>query len=156
LKNGREEEVNNSTPDTNLFSKKTLNAAPKIFKSHRPQVQKPRKKRKDAKNDIKFKLSVEDKKLLKLKAIDHRMPLTRFASFVVKKDLVLDKEYDDYEYEKDGEFVHVELQEDYFEMLKYLAAEWNLSYRMSAHRIIKEYLNREYNDVSINEWRHVT
>lgn len=130
-----------------LFERKTVKAAPKIFKSNRPEIKK-RKQRFDKLHDIKFKLSIEDKKLLKLKALDHRLSLTKFCSHIVKKDLIFEREYGYYSYDNEGDFVHVALEGDYFEMLKALAVEWNTSYRKAVHRIIKEYINREFGGVT--------
>lgn len=132
-----------------LFGRKTVKAAPKIFKSNRPEVKKVRKERKDKQHDVKFKLSIKDKKLLKLKALNHRMSITRFASKVVQRDLILARDYGNYEYDNNGEFIHVALTGDYFEMLKTLAVEWNIPYRKAVHRIVKDYLNREYGGVTI-------
>ncbi|HHW36845.1 MAG TPA: hypothetical protein GXX18_06330 [Bacillales bacterium] len=132
-----------------IFGRKTLKAAPKIFKSNRPQLKNIRKERSDKKYDIKFKLSINDKKLLKLKALEHQLSLTAYCSQIVKKDLILNRDYDNYVYDNDGIFVHASLERDYFEMLKTIAAEWNLSYRKAVHRIIKEYLNHEFNGITI-------
>ncbi|MED4353555.1 hypothetical protein P9265_14660 [Schinkia azotoformans] len=136
--------------DETLFGRKTLKAAPKIFKNNRPEIKKVRKERKDKQHDIKFRLSLNDKKLLKLKAMNQKMSVTKFASLVVKKDLILDREYSDYEYDNEGIFVHASLEGDYFEMLKTLAIEWNMPYRKVVHRIIKEYLAREYGGLTIH------
>lgn len=132
-----------------FFGRKTLKAAPKIFKSNRPEVKKVRKERKDKQHDTKFKLSVKDKKLLKLKANSHRMSLTKFCSYIVKKDLIQERDYDIYDYDNNGEYIHTSLEGDYYEMLKTLEIEWDMPKRRVVHRIIKEYLAREYNGVTI-------
>lgn len=136
--------------DETLFGRKTLKAAPKIFKNNRPENKKIRKERKDKQHDTKFKLSVEDKKLLKIKANTYRMSLTKFCSYIVKKDLVLERDYDTYEYDKNGEYIHTSLEGDYYEMLKTLEIEWNMPKRRVVHRIIKEYLAREYGRLTIH------
>ena len=111
--------------------------------------QKPRKKRSDAKHDIKLKLSSSDKKILKLKAADHNLSLTAFNSMIVKKELLNDWEYDLFDYDNNGQFVHVMLEKDFFEMIKTLSIEWDISIRKVAHRIIKNYIFRSKGGIKI-------
>lgn len=138
---------NNST----IFGRETKPIKPKNFtsKNHSP---KPRKKRSDAKRDIKFRLSPEDRKTLKLHAMDHRLSLTAFSSMVVKQDLIREKEYKNFDYDNDGHFVHVRLESDYFEMVKTLSIEWDLPYRKVVHRMIMDYIWRANGGISISSW----
>lgn len=132
-----------------IFGRKTAALKPKIITQSNNQIKPKRKKRSDAKHDIKFKLSADDKKLLRLKAMDHNLSLTAFASLIVKNDLLRNREYQKFEYDNNGFFIHVVLEHDYFEMVKTLSVEWDLSYRRVVHRIVKDYLWRSSGGVSI-------
>lgn len=125
----------------NIFGRKTVAAKPKNLPKYKSQ--KPRKTRSDKKHDIKFRLSSDDKKLLKLRSMDHQLSLTAFASLLVKNDLIKRKEYQKFSYDKNGHFIHVTLENDYFEMVKILSADWDLPYRKVVHRIIKQYLETQ-------------
>lgn len=135
-----------------IFGRKPATAKPKHF-APKKRDPKPRKKRSDAKHDIKFRLSPEDKKFLKLQAMDHKMSLTAFASFVVKRELIRDKDYDVYNYDNDGQFVHVMLDNNCFEMVKTLSIDWDLPYRKVVHRMIKDYIFISSGGVSISSWQ---
>ncbi|MBS4200262.1 hypothetical protein KHA93_11535 [Bacillus sp. FJAT-49732] len=137
-----------------LFGRKTLPVRPKAIKQNFNQEQpKKRKKRSDAKKDIKFKLSNEDKKSLQRKAMNHMLSLTAFASLIVENDLLRDKEYQDYEYDNNGEFVHVVLKEGDFNNIQSLSIEWGISKRRVVHRIVKEYLWIVSGGYTINTYR---
>lgn len=134
-----------------LFERKTIAAKPK-FNSSKTPTKKPRKTRSDKKHDIKFKLSKEDKQLLKLKAMDHRMSLTAYTTQIVKHELIRDQEFEYQEYPREGSFVHVVLENDFFEMVKTLSVEWDLSFRKTAHRIMMNYIDRQRGP-KIDYWR---
>lgn len=135
---------------TNIFGRKQTKIAPKPIKPTQPPKQ--RKKRSDTKKDIKFRLSAHDKTLLQLRAKDAGLSLTEFCSQVVKTDLLLEREYKNYEYDNNGKFVHCLLELHYHEMAVTLHIEWDLPLRKVAHRIIKEYLNREFGRVEISSY----
>lgn len=138
--------------DTNIiFGRKTQAARPKHFTPD-PSSKKARKKRSDAKHDIKFKLSLGDKKALQLKSLDHQMPLTSFVSFVIKNELARNNQYDDFLYDNTGAFVHVVLEKDYYEMIKTLSVEWGMPYRRVVHRMIKQYL-QSISGITIKSYR---
>lgn len=132
-----------------LFGRKSVAVRPKIIKGNINQEPKKRKKRSDAKSDIKFKLSADEKKVLQIKAMNHRLSLTAFVSLVVSNDLLLKKEYKQHEYDNEGEFVHVVLDQDDFNQIQSLKIEWSMSYRKVVHRIIKEYLWKEKYGITI-------
>ncbi|KIL74342.1 hypothetical protein [Bacillus badius] len=100
-----------------------------------------RKKRSDAKHDVKFKLSLEDKKKLHYKAMDENLSITALSSLTVKRELIRENFYEDVEYENDGVFVHATFETSYYEMLKTLSVEMNMPIRRVVHRIIKNYLD---------------
>lgn len=131
-----------------IFGRDQKTAKPKHF-APKKSIPGPRKKRSDAKHDIKFRLSPSDKKFLKLRAMDHNLSLTAFTSFIIKSELIRDNVYDNYEYENDGQFVHVMLDKNCFEMLKTLSVDWNLSFRRAAHQIIKDYIFKASGGVKI-------
>lgn len=139
-----------------IFGTKTAAVAPKIIapKPEKKTDPKPRKKRSDAKQDIKFKLSQEDKKFIKLHAMDHGLSLTAFASQVVKKELLRDRDYEPFEYDDGGQFVHVMLEQDFFEMVKTLSLDWDLPFRKVVHRIIKDYIWRANGGVKITHYNN--
>lgn len=133
-----------------IFGRTTVAATPKkIMTTSNP---KSRKKRSDAKHDIKIRLSPDDKKTLKLHAMDHELSLTAFASLVVKKDLLLDRDYSSYLYDHSGSYIHIVLEKDFFEMIKTLSLNWDMPYRRVVHRIIKEYLWRSAGGIKITTY----
>lgn len=124
-----------------IFGSKRPAAAPKIIINQ--STKKIRKKRSDAKKDVKFKLSLEDKKILQYEAMKHNLSLTAFCSMIAKHEIDKPYDYDDYYYDDNGEFVHAELEQDYFGEVQRLKIEWNMpSYRKVVHRLIKGYLDR--------------
>ncbi|MEQ6377113.1 hypothetical protein RZN22_09650 [Bacillaceae bacterium S4-13-58] len=137
--------------ESTLFERPTVAVKPKIYTQKTP-TKKTRKTRSDKKHDIKLKLSKEDKQLLKLKAMDHHMSITAFASQVVKQELIREQDSEDKEYPKDGSFVHVVLENGFFEMVKTLSTEWDLSYRKTTHRVVKHYIDRQLGP-KIKDWR---
>lgn len=132
-----------------IFGRKTVPVKPKII-NQKSTVSKPRKKRSDAKHDIKFKLSSSDKKVLKLKAMDHQLSLTAFASMVVQSEMFKENDYENHEYDNYGEFIHVVLEEDFFKMIQRRSVEWGMPYRRVVHRIVKEYLERSNTGITIH------
>lgn len=127
-----------------IFGTKARATAPKFFTKKTPKKSdpKPRKKRSDAKHDIKFKLSPGDKKTLQLVAMDHGMSLTAFASHIVKMDLSRSKDYGFYHYDHSGQFVHVVLESDFFKVVQTLHINWQIPMRHVVHRIVKSYIDR--------------
>lgn len=135
-----------------IFGREIKTAKPKHF-APKKRDPKPRKKRIDAKHDIKFRLSPEDKKFLKFQAMDHDLSLTAFTSFIIKRELVQDNDFDNYDYDNEGQFVHVMLDKNCFEMIKTLSVEWDLSLRRAAHRMIKDHICRSSGGVKIIDYR---
>lgn len=118
------------------------------------EQKKDRKKRSDAKKDIKFKLSVEDRKKLKSGALDHRVSLTTFGSMIVETELKQQpKSYPQYHYDHSGKFVHVMLDQETFKIVQKLSIEWDCNYRQVAHRIIKDYIKDVYDGLKIVDYR---
>lgn len=131
--------------DKTLFESKVAPAAPKPVKNKSGQ----RKTRSDKKKDIKPMIAPEDKKKLQLRAIDSGLSLTEFCSNVVKDYLNKGIEFNDYDYPFEGKPIHVLLEEEYFKLVELLHVEWDLPRRQVVHRIIKEFLTREFGGFEI-------
>lgn len=98
----------------------------------------------DKKHNIKFKVLPDEKKQLKLKAIEQGKSLTDFCSEVVKKYTGEKVVIGDFEYpHKEGVFINVLLDDIFFARIEKLYAEWDMSRRQVTHRFIKEFLRRE-------------
>lgn len=135
-----------------IFGNKMTPVAPKnhVVQQHDLEEKKQRKKRSDAKQDIKFKLSLEDRQKLKSKAIDHKVSLTAIASMIVETELKQQpKIYENYHYDHSGKFVHVMIDQDSFKLVQRLSVEWDCNYRQVAHRIVKDYLKDVHYGVRI-------
>jgi hypothetical protein len=122
-----------------LFERKTVAVRPKPIK-----ISSPYKQRIDKKHNIKFKVLLSERKQLKLRAKEQGKSLTDFCSEIVrkylgKKDLIGEFEYP----HKEGVFVNVLLEDEFFNNIEELYVEWDTSRRQATHRLIKEYLSRE-------------
>jgi hypothetical protein len=93
------------------------------------------------KHDIKFAVTVDDKRKLMLMAFDADLSLTQFCSQLVRKELVRYRMYSKLAYPTNGVLIHVKLEEDYFKMVQTLAVQWLLPYRQVVHRLVANYLN---------------
>jgi len=116
-----------------------------VFESERK-----RKKRNDAKTDIKVSVSLEQKKALRILGFCENLSITQYASKLVKEGV--SKEFIQYAprtyYSKDFEFVHVKLEPPVYEKLVHLSADWNCSVRKAAHRILINIL-KDQREISI-------
>lgn len=121
----------------------------------KPPATKQRKKRSDAKNDIKFKLSASEKKQLKLLAADKRLSLTAFASEVIREALRGPGDQEPVEYNHSGQFIHAVLEDEFSDQVHLLSIEWDIPRRHVAHRIVKNYLAASVNDIKIMNYRRV-
>jgi hypothetical protein len=125
-----------------IFGRKSVAVKPKLIQETTIQLvsKKERKKRSDAKKDIKFKITVEEKKTLQLRALHHKMSFPEFLNTLVKQELRLTKNYESYPYDNDGVYVRVKLEDEYVEDIKRLTIEWQIPNLKVVHRIVKEYL----------------
>jgi hypothetical protein len=139
-----------------IFGAKTSALKPRYEKEKKTEP-KPRKERKDKKNDIKAYMSLEDYKFLKRQARDHKMSLTAHCSLIVKSELTNETYFDECQYEKGEKLIHVTLEKDYLEIFDHISLEkWNgLSRRKTAYRILKNYVSRfshgRYRIINYNE-----
>lgn len=122
---------NNLNP---MFSKTSIKN--KQYTTAKPP--KSRKKRCDAKRDIKVCVSSIEKKELKIRALSLAPSITNYTSALVEEGL--SRGYINFlperKYSNEKEFVHVKLPKEQYEKLILLAAEWNCSIRRAAHRIL--------------------
>lgn len=132
-----------------IFQNKVRAAKPKSYRDKSGQ-HKERKKRSDALKDIKFKLSNTDKNALQLLAIEHDVSLTAIASMIVKQEMYKISSLFAYEYDHNGEFVHVTLNNDDFKTVRLLGSELGLNIRQTVHRIVMNHISV---DVIINDYR---
>lgn len=113
-----------------------------------------RKKRSDAKRDIKVKLSFEEKKMLQRLAVGKEIEVTAMASIIIEKQLSdLQRDFKDYEYEKNGVFVHVLLDDEHFKIIQNLSIEWGFSVRKTAFKLMKNYLATLSGGFIIHDYR---
>lgn len=99
----------------------------------------------DKKHNIKCRVLPDEKKQLKLKAIEQGKSLTDFCSEVIKKYHGEKVAIGDFEYpHKEGVLINVLLEDRFFARNEKLYVEWDMSKRQVVHQIIKEYLNREF------------
>lgn len=112
-----------------------------------------RKKRSDAKHDIKVLVTIEDKKQLQHMAKNNGKVLTEFASEIVGKQLEnLDQDFVNYDYE-DGDFIHVLLNGEHFKMIQNLSIEWGLSIRKTAYKLLKNHIASISGGFIIHDYR---
>lgn len=125
-----------------MFSKK-LPATKPVSTS----TKKDRKKRSDAKKDIKVPVSPSEKKILRVMSYHQTgtPSITQLASSLVKTGLELSyiKFAPSANYPKEKEFIHVKLTQEEFKVLLELSVEWNCSLRKAAHRILLTLLQEE-------------
>ncbi|MEK4132032.1 hypothetical protein NYE67_20670 [Solibacillus sp. FSL W8-0474] len=113
-----------------------------------------RKKRSDAKRDIKVKLSEMEKKILQRLAMKRGIELTAMASEIVESQLMdLEQDFINYEYDENGKFVHVLLNEEYFEVIQNLSIEWDISIRKTAFKLIKNHITKVSGGFVIHDYR---
>lgn len=104
---------------------------------------KKRKKRSDAKRNIKFPLQHKDKRDLEWKALEHNLKITPFASMIAEEEISSNHNFGQYEYDDSGELINLWLSESAFKEIQRLRVEWNASsYREVAFRVVKGYLER--------------
>lgn len=125
-----------------MFTKKVP-----VVKSEPKTVKKTRKKRSDAKKDIKVPVSPNEKKLLKMMAFQKTgtPSITQLSSSLVKEGLELSyiKFAPAAKYPQQKDFIHVRLSQADFKALLELSIEWNCSIRKAAHRILLTILQEE-------------
>ena len=121
------------------------NLNPMFSKSVVLQSERKRKKRNDAKTDIKVSVSSEQKKALRILGFCEKLSITQYASKLVKEGV--SKEYIQFaprtHYSKDYEFVHVKLEQPVYEKLVHLSVDWNCSVRKATHRVLINILKEQ-------------
>ncbi|WP_019156854.1 hypothetical protein [Robertmurraya massiliosenegalensis] len=104
----------------------------------------PRKKRSDAKNDIKIPLSLEQRQILKKLAKTRGLSMTTYCSEVLALYLRRKTEYRRVEYSPtDKKSVHAKLHQPDYDVLFEYSVKWDCSLRQAAHRIITTVLKVE-------------
>lgn len=121
------------------------NLNPMFSKTIVLESDKKRKKRNDAKTDIKVSVSIEQKKALRILGFCENLSVTQYASKLVIEGVV--KDYIQFaprtHYARDFEFVHVKLEQSVYERLLRLSVEWNCSVRRAAHRVLINILKEQ-------------
>jgi hypothetical protein len=104
-----------------------------------------RKKRSDAKKDIKVPVTLEQKRGLKLIGYNKQLSITEYASQLVGE--ALNRSYikfcPAFSYPKNSQFVHVKLSQEQHQKVVQLSAYWNCSIRQAAHRILINQFHEE-------------
>lgn len=117
-----------------------------VLKDQRSNVRKQsfskRKKRSDAKFDIRVYFTLEEKQRLKLLAIQRNMALTPFCSDLLKQELIRNNDYEPVEHQTSGKPVEIKLEKEFNNLIMDYCIEWDCSKRKAAHRILKNVLYR--------------
>jgi flavin-dependent dehydrogenase len=121
------------------------NVSKDIKRDVRKQGVSKRKKRSDAKYDIRVYFTLEEKQRLKLLAIQGNMALTPFCSQLLKRELIRNNNYDVVEHQTSGKPVEIKLEKEFNDLLMDYCIEWDCSKRKAAHRILKSVLYRGVN-----------
>ena len=123
------------------------NGEKKADKKVSQNVRKPaavRKKRSDAKKDIKVPMSIDGRKTLRSEAYKCNSTTTKIATEKVVKSLKKDCSYPEVIYLSSEKTVHVKLDQYFYELLQEKAIEWDCSVRKAAHRILSFELSGGY------------
>ncbi|MEQ2529205.1 hypothetical protein WMO40_21250 [Bacillaceae bacterium CLA-AA-H227] len=103
-----------------------------------------RKKRSDAKNDVKIPLSLEQRQILKQLAKRHRMSATTYCSELLGLFLRRRTDFRLVEYSPTNKkSVHAKLNTSDYDILFEYSIKWDCSLRQAAHRIITTAINIE-------------
>lgn len=103
----------------------------------------PRKKRSDAKFDIKIYVSEDEKRAARLFANRALLPITPYCSELVKKALSRSETYPESEHQTSGKPIEIKLDQAFNTILMDYCIEWDCSKRKAAQRIFKYALKRE-------------
>ncbi|MDM5335766.1 hypothetical protein QUF84_00450 [Fictibacillus enclensis] len=103
----------------------------------------PRKKRSDAKFDIKIYVSEDEKRAARLLANQARLSITPYCSELVKKALCRNEIYPETEHQTSGKPIEIKLEPAFNEILMDYCIEWDCSKRKAVQRIFKYALKRE-------------
>ena len=128
-----------------MFNRKNSNKNTKKqsnLESNNQSVQ--RKKRSDAKNDVKIPFNEEERRKIKVLARKHNTSPTQYVSSLLKIGLMRGKAYPPVAYSATGKkSIHAKLSESDYEQLFACTVEWDCSYREAAYRIINQMLKHE-------------
>lgn len=114
-------------------TKQTKNKPP--LKTNNEPLQ--RKKRSDAKSDVKIPLTLEQRQTIKKLAKRHRMSTTTYCSELLGLFLRRGTDYRLVEYSvKDKKSVHAKLNASDYDILFEYSTKWDCSLRQAAHRIL--------------------
>lgn len=114
-------------------------------------INKPRKKRSDTKNNIKYPLSPIDFRDLEWKAMEHNLSLTSYSNMIIENELKNGVEYNDYKYNSKWEHANTRLKEEDAKQIRRLKVEWGVDKKQVVSIIIKNYLERT-RKIGISVW----
>lgn len=104
----------------------------------------PRKKRSDAKNDVKIPLSLEQRQILKVLAKRQRQSVTTFSSELLGTFLRRRTDFQLVQYSPTNKkSVHAKLNASDYDILFEYSVKWDCSLRQAAHRILTTALRIE-------------
>lgn len=104
---------------------------------------KPRKKRCDAKFDIRVYVTEEEKRIIKYLAYKANMPVTPFCTLLLKKALTMNFDFPEVVYKASGKPVEIKLEKEFNDILMNHTFDWDCSKRKAAHRILSFVLKLE-------------
>ncbi|WP_374723594.1 hypothetical protein [Calidifontibacillus erzurumensis] len=106
--------------------------------------QKIRRKRSDAKHDIKIPLDVNERQFIRRLAIVHQTSMTAYCSELIEKALASNKEYPNVLYSANNKkAVHAKLSGAAFKKVQEYSVQWDCSIRCAAYRILMAALEEE-------------
>lgn len=115
------------------------------------KTKKERKKRSDAKHDVKIPLTERQLQVFRIMAFHHNMSPTTYAAYLIQKGMEYNMEFKEREYRNLRTTVHVKLNRKQYEQLFTFAVKWNCSQRQAAHRILLGMMSFLKGDISLHE-----
>ncbi|MDP4087548.1 MAG: hypothetical protein Q8934_23580 [Bacillota bacterium] len=135
-----------------MFSKNNLQNTKitKVPKPNNEPVQ--RKKRSDAKHDVKIALSTEQRQITKMLAKRHHLSPTTYCSQLLGLFLIKNTDFQPVEYSPtDKRSVHANLSAAEYKLLFDYSVKWDCSIRQAAHRILTIAIKVESGGINIEE-----
>jgi hypothetical protein len=120
-----------------MFNKSPVKKSPPKIQQNPNKEPVPRKKRSDAKNDVKIPMTLQQRQIIKQLAKRHRISMTTYCSDLLALFLRRKTEYRLVEYSSaDKKSVHAKLSSSDYDILYEYSIKWDCSLRQAAHRIM--------------------
>lgn len=125
-----------------MFNRKNTRKADTPLKTNNEPVQ--RKKRSDAKNDVKIPFDASERQRIKILARKYNTTPTQYVTSLLKLGLKRGKAYPHVPYSATNKKpIHAKLSALEYEKLFECTVEWDCSHREAAYRIVSQLLKHE-------------